>query len=81
MGNFIRTYEKGVGDKSIRTELTKKQSIPQVCSWGMGFLETPINKMPVKEFNMIYIFLSLIAFLVGTLIAGFFIGRHTSTNI
>ena len=26
----------------------KKQSIPQVCTWGMGFLDTPINKMPVK---------------------------------
>ncbi|MFW2015509.1 hypothetical protein [Acinetobacter bereziniae] len=31
--------------------LNKKQSIPQVCSWGMGFLDTPINKMPVKDFR------------------------------
>ena len=33
--------------------LNKKQSIPQVCSWGMGFLETPINKMQVT--NLIWL--------------------------
>ena len=48
-GNFVRTYEIGAADRSTRTEIVyKKQSIPQVCTWGMGFLETPINKMPVK---------------------------------
>ena len=34
--------------------LNKKQSIPQVCSWGMGFLETPINKMGVTEFESMH---------------------------
>ena len=48
-GNFVRTYEIGAADRSTRTEIVyKKQSIPQSCTWGMGFLETPINKMPVK---------------------------------
>ena len=32
----------------------KKQSIPQVCTWGMGFLETPINKMGVTEFESMH---------------------------
>ena len=32
--------------------MIKKQSIPQVCSWGMGFLETPINKMPVTKIGL-----------------------------
>lgn len=43
--------------------LNKKQSIPQVCSWGMGFLETPINKMPVKDFEMDLILIAKYAFL------------------
>ena len=34
--------------------MIKKQSIPQVCSWGMGFLETPINKMGVTEFESMH---------------------------
>lgn len=29
--------------------LDKKQSIPQVCTWGMGFLDAPINKMGVTK--------------------------------
>ena len=32
----------------------KKQSIPQVCTWGMGFLDTPINKMGVTEFESMH---------------------------
>lgn len=32
----------------------KKQSIPQVCQWGMGFLDTPINKMGVTEFESMH---------------------------
>lgn len=39
--------------------LNKKQSIPQVCTWGMGFLETPINKMPVKIGDWFEIYFSL----------------------
>ena len=34
--------------------LNKKQSIPQVCTWGMGFLDTPINKMGVQEFESMH---------------------------
>ena len=34
--------------------LNKKQSIPQVCQWGMGFLDTPINKMGVQEFESMH---------------------------
>lgn len=34
--------------------LIKKQSIPQVCTWGMGFLDTPINKMGVTESESMY---------------------------
>lgn len=32
----------------MKNNSIKKQSIPQSCTWGMGFLDTPINKMPVK---------------------------------
>ncbi|HRA28414.1 MAG TPA: hypothetical protein PLT61_02535 [Acinetobacter johnsonii] len=39
--------------------LNKKQSIPQVCTWGMGFLDTPINKMPVKIGDWFEIYFSL----------------------
>lgn len=54
--------------------LNKKQSIPQVCQWGMGFLDTPINKMPVKiwryqclnsikKMNQIFLYLQLFCLL------------------